>query len=348
MIGFRIQSPDAQGRIDPPVLRILREIPQGNDVTVVPITRLENFRFAGGIKGPWVLWDHSEFGWEWDQKRGYLWGADRLEHPWFQSDEWRNFDHFVRENPPVMTFQRELRACDVTETRRPCDYLNFLPQVPPDTRDQFNARPIDACFQWGLSSESRVRLHANIYRQSSYRKYHFVSELTHIDREIQEWKRGLWCSIHTPHYARHSMSDVQRMFARSKIVVAMAGCGQKTFRHGEIPNSIMAFPKDELAWGIEWRDGWNCIRLNSGLGEGSLATDNIEVEQLCAALSGDLYDLYRNAVEAADNLRPWNYLSTKIIPMVESVLPERRTASATNTQARSTAPGDWAKSRALV
>lgn len=348
MIGFRIQSPDSAGRIDPPVERILRQLPQGNDVTIVPVTRLENFRFAGAsgplFKGPWVLWDHSEFGWDWDQRRGYLWGVDRLEHPWFQSESWRDFDHFVRENPPVMTFQRELRRCEVTDTRKPCDYLNFLPRVMPDTRQQFDARPIDVCFQWGLSSESRVRLHANIFRQSNVRHYRFVSELSHIDREVQEHQRGLWCSIHTPHYARHSMEDVQQMFARSKIVVAMAGCGQKTFRHGEIPNSIMAFPNDELAWGVEWKDGANCIRLDTGLGVESLAKDNMEVEQLCEALKGNLYDLYRGAVDVADKLRPENYLTANIIPAVESVLPERKTRHIQKSPVH-TSPGDWAKLR---
>lgn len=340
MIGFRIQSPDAQGRIDPPVARILRDLPQGNDVTIIPVTRLEDFRFAGGIPSPWVLWDHSEFGWDWDQSRGYLWGENRLEHPWFQSDEWKRFDDFVRERPPVLIFQRELRQCEVTERRLPCDYLNFMPNVAPESRDQFNARPIDVCFQWGLSSESRVRLHANIFRQSSYRGYHVVSELSHIDREARE-RKGLWCAIHTPHFARHSQPDVQQMFARSKIVVAMAGCGQKTFRHGEIPNSIMAFPNDELARGVSYQDGSNCLRLSTGLGRESIAKDNVEIEEFSKALERtDLYDIYLRAVEVANQLRPENYLAKHVIPAVERALGG---AAPIQPSAKPHAPGDWFK-----
>lgn len=323
MIGFRIQSPDVAGRIDPPVERILRELPKGSDVTIVPVTRLEDFRFAGGIKGPWVLWDHSEFGWDWDQRSGYVWGETRLWHPWFQSEEWRKFDQFVRDNPPIATFQRELRQSEVTPNRFPCEYLNFCPLVTPDTREQFGARPIDVCFQWGRSSESRVRLHANIFRQSSYLGYQVVSEVEHIPHEIREGKRNLWASIHTPHYARRSMEEVQRMFTQSKVVVSMAGCGQKTFRGGEIPNSIIAFPKDELAWGVGYRDGLNCIRLSTGLGPDSITHDkeNMEVQELGdAILREDLYDIYRGAVYAADQLRPERYLREYVIPKVESFL----------------------------
>lgn len=323
MIGFRVQSPDAEGRIDPPVERILRELPQGDYVTIVPVTRLDCFRFAGGIKGPWVLWDHSEFGWDWDQRTGYVWGETRLNHPWFQTDEWRKFDQFVHDHPPIATFQRELRASEVTANRFPCEYLNFMPRVTPDTREQFNARPIDVCFQWGRSSESRVRLHANIFRQSSYLGYQVVSEVEHIEHEIREGKRNLWATIHTPHYARRSMPEVQRMFAQSKIVVSMAGCGQKTFRGGEIPNSIIAFPKDELAMGVFYQNGANCIRLSTGLGPDSITheRENVEVHELAAALKREgLYEMYLGAVEVADHLRPERYLREYVIPKVEKAL----------------------------
>jgi len=323
MIGFRIQSPDATGRIDPPVERILRELPQGNDVTIVPVTRLEDFRFIGGIRGPWVLWDHSEFGWDWDQRTGYVWGETRLNHPWFQSEEWRKFDQFVRDKPPIATFQRELLRDEVTDSRYPCEYLNFQPPVTPDTREQFDARPIDVCFQWGRSSESRVRLHANIFRQSSYQGYQVVSEVEHIAHEIREGKRNLWASIHTPHYARRSMAEVQQMFTQSKIVVSMAGCGQKTFRNAEIPNSITAFPKDNLSWAYGYQDGMNCIRLSTGLGPDSITHDkeNIEVVEISNALkSADLYKLYLRAVYSADRMRPERYIPDYVMPWVEKHL----------------------------
>lgn len=315
----RIQSPDTQGRIDPPVERILRQLPPGNDVTVVPVTRLENFQFGGGIKGPWVLWDHSEFGWDWDQTRGYVWGVNRLDHPWFQTAEWNRFDDFVREHPPLLTFQRELLASERDATHLPAEYLNYSDRVIPETREQFEARPVDVMFQWGRSSESRVRLHANIFRQSSYYGYEVVGNIEHLEAQLRETPSGIWVSSYTPHYARRDVREIIQLFGRAKIVVSMGGCGQKTFRGGEIPNSIIAFPADHLAWSIPYKDGGNCLRLETGLGPNSITHDkeNVEVKQLYTMLQrDDLYWTYREAVEMADRLRPERYMAEYVVPEI--------------------------------
>lgn len=321
-MNFHIVSPDAAGRVDPPVLRILKHLPPGDGtrVTVVPVTRLENFKFSLQFGGPWVLWDHSELGWDWDQERGYNWTENRTGHQWFQTDDWKRFDEFVRKYPPICTFQRELLEADRRPYRLPAEYLNYWPEVNPQSKDEFMARPIDVCYQWGRSSESRVRLHANIFRQSSYRGYPVVSEMGHVENELREGRRGLWCTMHTPHYARRDIREVVEMFNKSKIVVSMAGCGQKTFRGGEIPDSIIAFPKDNLAWGIPYDSGKNCLRMSTGLGPNSIVHDreNVEIGELCEMLArNDLYDVYRRAVEVADRLRPERYMGEYVVPAIQ-------------------------------
>ena len=121
-LKIHIQSPDADNVIDPPVHHILRHLPQENkassieqcDVVIVPITHFHWFKFSeenmDKVRGKkWVLMDYSEFGWDWNQDTSYLWGQSMLDCPKFgESEHYRKFDQFVRENPPILTFQREL------------------------------------------------------------------------------------------------------------------------------------------------------------------------------------------------------------------------------------------------
>lgn len=323
-MNFVIESPDAGKRIDPPVHRILQHLPKsgsGHRVTVVPITRLEDFRFDLRIDGPWVLVDFTEFGWDWSQEKGHLWGVDRLDHEWFKGDEWRKMDDFILKNPPILTFQRELLKKDASPKILPIEYLNYSPFTTPDTKEQFEARPIDVLFNWGRSHESRPRLHADIFRQSSYLGYSVVSEWSHIEPQLRERNNGVWCAIHTPHFARIDVLDAIQWFNKAKVVVALNGCGAKTFRHGEIPNSIIALPQDRLAWSVLGEA--NCLRLDTGIGGASITHDRdaVEVRQLDVALKHpDLYQLYRASVRAADAMRPPNYVPDYIVQKIKEML----------------------------
>lgn len=319
-------SPDQRGRIDPPVLRILKHLPTGNGprIPIVPVTRLEDFQFGlQKFNEPWVLVDFTEFFWDWDQQSSYRWGVDRMDHSGFKTDNWRRMDDFILKNPPIITFQRELLAKDVSQSLVPIEYLNYFDKIPVETREQFNQRPISTLFSWGRSHESRARLHADIFRQSSYRGYTVVSDWSHIDRQLEEPGNGVWCAIHAPHFARIDVRDTVRHFNRSKIVVALNGAGVKTFRHGEIPNSIVALPEDRLAWSIPLVHNVNCIRLNTGIGGESIQHDRdaVEIGQLCDALASDrLYDIYREGVRAADALRPVSYIPDYVVSLIRSRL----------------------------
>lgn len=308
---FSIASPDAYDRIDPPVNRILTYLPSegGEHVTVVPITRLHDFKFDLRIGGPWVLVDFTEFGWDWKQDTSYLWGVNRLDHEWFKGDEWRKLDDFILKNPPILTFQRELLEKDVSDKHLPIEYLNYSQPVTPDTEEQFSKRPVDVMFNWGRSHEARPKLHGDIFRESGRYGYSVVSQWDHIERQCAENNPGgVWCAIHTPHFARIDCREAIEWFGKCKIVVAMNGCGVKTFRHGEIPNSIVASPMDELAWKASPRV-W-------------LSVDHIR--ELKKVLDGDWdaspYGLYMDSIEYADSLRPERYIAEYIKPEIRSRL----------------------------
>ena len=309
---FQVISPDAARRVDPPVSRFLQTLPQGRDIAVVPITRLDGFQFRDELRGtlegkPWVLLDFSEFGPEWDQQTSHLWGRDRLAHGWFGGDEWAKLDAFIREHPPLITFQRELLLKDVSDTMQPVEYLNYSAPIQAETEDQFNARPIDVFFQWGLSNPYRPHLHGEIFKHSQRLGYDVCSQLDHLDRCIARKDRpSIWAVIHTPHYARVSNDETIRWFGKSKVVIAAPGCGAKTFRHGEINNSIIAMRSDKLAYSVN-----QC----------GIALGDAPVDALWGAVRGrDADYLYRTYLlnhAAADSLRPARYVPEYIIPEIQ-------------------------------
>lgn len=311
---FQILSPDAQRRYDPPAMRLLQCLPQGGDVAVVLVTRIDGFQFRADLKliiggRPWVLVDFSEFSWDWDQQSSYLWGRDRTEHEWFRGDEYRKLDQFIRDNPPVLTFQRELLRGDASEYVLPIEYANYSPRVEPDTEERFHARPISVLFNWGRSSETRPRLHGNIFRESGRYGYEVCSQWDHIDRAIADkGDRQLWCAIHTPHYARVDVSETIRRFSQAKITVAMPGCGRKNFRNGEINNSLQVILGDKLAWGV--------CPAGAHMLEGS------EVEEINGLLAngGGNYAAYRRSHAASDALRPERYLREYVVPAIQKSL----------------------------
>ena len=314
---FQVLSPDAASRVDPPVARFLQTLPQGRDIAVVPITRLDDYRFRGDLTQliggrPWVLLDFSEFGPEWDQESGHLWGRDRLAHGWFSGDEWAKLDAFIREHPPLITFQRELRRCDASESLRtlPIEYLNYSAPVQADTEERFNARPIDVFFQWGLSNPYRPNLHGDIFRHSQRLGYDVCSQLDHLDRCIARKDRpSIWAAIHTPHYARVSNDETIRWFSKSKIVIAAPGCGVKTFRHGEINNSVIAMQADKLAYSVN----------QCGIALVHAPTDALW-ESVRGRDADYLYRAYLLNHAAADSLRPARYVPDVFMPAIQKLL----------------------------
>lgn len=319
-----IQSPCFSGNVDGPVDSMLRQIPgeckashlEAADAIIVPITHFHWFKFnpeaMDKVRGRrWVLMDYSEFGWDWDQGTSYNWGSTMLNLPKFgENEEYRKFDQFVRDNPPILTFQRELLQKDRTDKRIPIEYTAWLPEHGNDPKEDFFKRPLEVSYYWGRSHEDRPRVHGEIFLEASNKGFDVLTQFDQIENAIKDNANSKkWLAVFTPHYARIRVEDIQGIIRRSKATIVMPGCGVKTFRHGEhCGDAIMAAVPDNLAWSYPWVIGENCLNATpSGLTEQLQDKDR-------------LYQIYVNAMENARNYRYQEYLRRWVIGNIERVL----------------------------
>lgn len=326
-----IQSPAADNWCDPPVMDILRQIPNradslaSADVVIVPITFKGDFVFdeelprkLAGKK--WVLVNFTENGWSWDQRQSYLFGHDALMQEALDSNEgYRKFDDFVVHNRPILTFQRELLKKDVSDKVLPIDYLAGLPDRGMASREEFGKRPLEVSFNWGRSHEARMWMHGAIFQSAGRFGYDVVSEFSHVDKAIADNPGSLkWLSVHVPHYARIDVQEVQKVVERSRITVVLGGAGVKTFRHGEVAaDAVMAIPRNGLAWAYPW-DETNSIQIRPCKMPADAA---FCVEQIMNHnMRPDLYEIYCAAIENSRRYRPDFYLRNHVMAQIEKVL----------------------------
>ncbi len=274
------------------------------DIPIVLVSRVEDLQLNEEILKlkEWVCVDYTELGWDWHMDYGHHFGQNTDKFPEvFRSKDWQRFDQFVKDNPPKITFCRELLQKDVTDKLVPIVYPCMLPPVPVQTKEEFDNRPLQLYFNWGLSNEARKWLHAKIWRKSSVYGYAVCDNLSFFNQFMQnENNPAKWLTLNTPHYARQPIETVMMLNGISKISVSIAGAGRNCFRHAESPvNSVMLMWEDDLAWHQEdWVSGHNCIKCNEGE----------EVQAAIAALnSPDLYEIYRNGVDTVDKFRVGNY-----------------------------------------
>ena len=319
---LHVLSPAADGWIDPPTDSLFRQLPNKSelaaaDAVLVPISFKHDFKFderlGDKLNGKkWVLSDWSEFGWQWDQQQGFLWGRDRIEHPAFRDHaEYQKFDQFVRDNPPVLTFQRELLEKDRTDKLLPIEYLSWLPEHGNDTKDDFLKRPLEVSYYWGRSSEWRVQMQGDIFAEAAARGFDVLTQFDHVDKAIQDNANSKkWLAVFTPHYSRIRVEDIQYIVRKSKVTIIMPGAGIKTFRHGEhCGDAIMALRNDRLAWAYPWTAVQNCLNAEFAW---TIWSDLQDQDRL--------YDIYVAAMENARNYRPAEYLRRWVNGNIERVL----------------------------
>lgn len=284
-----------------------------SSIPIVLVSRVEDLQLNEDILklDKYVLVDYVELGWDWDMKFGHIWGSNTELFPQvFRSPDWLKFDEFVKNNPPVITFQRELLQKDVTETLVPIVYPCVLPEVPIQTKQEFNNRPIELMHCWGLSHEARKWLHGKIWWKSSNYGYSVCDNLSFFNEFMQqERNHRKWLTLNIPHYARQPIETIMLLNGLSKISVSLAGAGRACFRHSESPlNSAMLMWDDELAWHKDvWVHNENCIKSDEG----------VEISAAIEALENpNLYDIYRNGVETLDKFRVNRYIKEYIEPLI--------------------------------
>lgn len=304
-----IVSPDKSGRIDPVVFNFLQHV--DSSIPLVPITRLENYQFNDSLLSlsQYVVLNFCEFDHNFTWERGtpvFGKNIDKFQDK-FSGEEWRKLNGFVSNNPPVLTFQRELLETDRTERLLPIEWPCLSAPYPVQTKQSFDERRIEVFNFWGYSHDSRRQLHGDLFKNASRNNVGIVDNVNHISQELKDNKK-IWVSTYTPYYARFSMNDILGLNGLSKLSLSLPGAGIKCFRHCEAPvNSVMVMQEDDLAWTYEWVHGVNCIKF----------TDN-PIETIEATLKrDDLYNIYLEGVKTVDKYRAGNYINNYIIPNIE-------------------------------
>ncbi len=307
-----VMSCDARGLNDPVVhhqiIRHMDIVPVSQaDVVIAFLSFREGFELSGELQHlnkPWVLVDFVEDDWRWNGEENRL-GFDR---PYFKEREniyWHLLNIIVGDNPPVLTFKRELMWSRVSERCVPIDYLaeQKIPNIQP--RSRWQDRQFEVFFSWGLSNPQRPKLHAEMF--DAWANH----ELEVFDAPENVWSTYLpqkWVSIYAPYWARLPMKQVMEMQQNSKISISLPGAGKKCFRCAEAPvGCLPAFGDFPIARAYPW-DASNSVLITNG------------VESLKQALATDLYDRYVNAQENIRRYVPETYIANYILPHIQRVL----------------------------
>lgn len=313
---IRITSPDLTGKLDGTNKRqLLDYLPIGEpaDVTVVPIAYWGDYQFNSelwNIKGPVVLIDYVEFGWDASSKENRFGTGMSRHFGHLANDQWMQFDDWVRDFKPRLTFKRELQACHQTETMLPIEYLCYLPIPPIQSRAEFEARPFATFSCFGYSHPMRMHLHADMIRGIADRGMDVITDWCQLEN-LPPATSTRHISIYSPYWSRKPMAELLKWQMQSKISVSLFGAGRKSFRSSEAPvGSIMAMPTDGLAHSYPW-DESNSIQLRP----------EMVIEGLLWALSDPaLYDIY---VAGQENIRRYEcatYVRDYVLPQIARIL----------------------------
>jgi len=304
-----IVSPDANNEMDGSVLRIAREI--NSPYPIVPITRIEGFKFNPDLLtiDKYILLDYSELWWNTENTESHLFGKNTSDYPEiFKGEDWKRFDDFVRDNPPLVYFKRELLKQDVTENIVPIDYPCWTNPYPVQTKEEFDARPINVFNFWGRSHEVRVKLHGDIWINSSRNGASICDNPYFLNSFLAEEKNpNKWVTLSIAHYSRQPIEAILGINGASKLSVSMRGAGRKCFRHAESPtNSVMIMEWSDLAWAYDWEHGFNCIKM--------IREPIWEIED--ALTRSDLHEIYLNGMETIDKYRTPRYIAEYVLPII--------------------------------
>ena len=315
---LHIISADGRGQIDPTMHRsILLQIPgmtsslQDADAVIVPVSHFQDYTFNSRlreIRVPVILLDMMEYYGRSSAVETHFFGVNHdaainISH----SDEWRHFHEWVRENPPVLYFKRELLSADVSDRRIPIEWPCVLPAWQEEPKVNFDTRPFEVFYNWGYSNGLRPRLAGEILCLMADGKIEVVSSFDHVDAAMHKSNRR-WISIHSPHTHRAHIDQIMLRQAQSKMSVSMPGAGVKCFRSAEhIVHTVPVKLKDELAWSFPWIHGENCLEMQPGDMGGQL--DEF-------TRRSDLHSIYLGSRELADRYREGRYVSGYIMPNI--------------------------------
>ena len=287
-----------------------------SEIPIVLVSKAPDFKFNEELLklDKYVLVCFVEYGWNWNFITSHIWGENTglFLDSFDNKEEYVRFDDFVKSNPPILQFKRELFKPDVRENLLPIEYPAWYEPATIQPKGEFNSRSIEVFFNWGLSNEKRKWLHADIWKDSSKYGYSVCDNLYHLHKFLSEEQGKKWVTTNIPHYARIEIEKVLSVNGLSKISISPPGAGLKCFRHSEASlNSVMAMPSHDLAWSYKWEDGVNCIEYKEAF---AIETIQDYLQQK------NLYDLYVAGVENAKNYYLPNYIKNYIEPTIKQFL----------------------------
>lgn len=288
-----IVSPCKSGRIDPVWNDLFKNV--NTDIPIVIVTKHEDYVFNDELLklDKWILVCGVEYGWDFPFERfgTHIWGINTYKYNFgFDTPEWRKFDDFVKSNEPVIIFKREIMKGFDTDKVVPINYPCWYGIPETQSREEFNARPIQANFIWGLSNEYRKVLHGEIWRRAGEFGYVVCDNISNIVPFIQkEDNPKKWVTANVPWYARHEMNIITSVNTLSKISISISGAGRHCFRHAESPMaSVMFLWDDGIKYSYPWVNNVNCIMSKKG----------DELNTIMKALDNPkLYEIYKAGVE---------------------------------------------------
>jgi len=294
------------GEIDSAYHTLVKHI--NSPLPIVMVSWSENFVFNDELFGlhDYVLVCFCEYGWDVNLSDTHIWGVSSEKFPRYYNKGWIKFDNWVKENPPILMFKRELLKKNVTEKTLPIEYPCVIPRWMEDTEERFNERLI-SCFQyWGRSNECRLRIHGDIWHHATKKGFSVCDNIYYVGKFLQEEQGEKWVTLNIPHWARIDINQLMPTNALSKLSLSWPGAGFKCFRNTEAPvNSVMVMHKNDFAWTYDWNET-NCVLVEPGK----------EMEGIDAALNNpNLYEIYKAGVENCNKYRLDNY-----IPYLESLI----------------------------
>lgn len=196
----------------------------------------------------------------------------------------------------------------------------------PDTEEAYNNRPIDVCFIWGYSHESRPRVFTELLKaRGQFGMPHLAITDTDVQWLLKHEKRCPLALLYQPFYNRLPLKRVFELQSLSKVTVSLFGAGNKCFRSAEGGyNSLVAHQAPELVhWAFPWQDGVNCIGLPNVPG----SDEDIDAEKAVTVLlhwlrvvQGSLYPLYLRSVENTHRYHSDRYTVEYVVPKIEAAL----------------------------
>jgi hypothetical protein len=295
---------DANGQVDSAYHTLVKHI--NSPIPIVMISWAENFTFNNNLISlkDYVLVCFCEYGWSYEIVESHIWGVNTKEEGYgdgrYCGSEWKKFDDWVRANPPKITFKRELLKQDVSDKVKPIEYPCVVPMYEGDSKDKFNARPINVFQYWGRSNECRIRIHGEIWKHAFEKGFQPCDNIYYIQNYLSQEQGEKWITLLIPHWARIDINQIMSINGLSKLSLSWPGAGFKCFRTVESPvNSVLVMHKNNYAWTYDW-DETNCIVVEPGK----------EIEGIESALKNEnLYSIYTAGIHNSDRYRLPNYIS---------------------------------------